>query len=863
MAFPFQDPGLPIEERLDDLLARLTLDEKIARLMHESPAIERLGIPAFNWWNECLHGVARAGKATVFPQAIGLAAAFNRTLMHEVASVIADEGRAKHHDAVRRGERGMYQGLTFWTPNINIFRDPRWGRGQETYGEDPCLTAELGVAFIRGLQGGDTHYLKAAACAKHYAVHSGPEVGRHSFDARVDERDLHETYLPAFRAAVVDAGVAGVMGAYNRTNGDPCCAHAHLNQTILRAQWGFEGYYVSDVGAIQDIWKNHCWVESVEEACAAAVKATCDLNGGWEYGALKKAVEQGLVDEAAIDASVRRLFRILLRLGLFDPEESVPFAGVPIEVNDCEAHRALAREAARQSLVLLTNDGTLPLDRAALRRIAVIGPVADSLRVLLGNYHGTPSRHVTILDGIRAAVEEGTEVLHDPGCHLAAGTGDPVPVPPYVLRTESGEGAAPGLAAEYFDGHGLAGEPVLRRTDMGIAFNWGDQQPDARSFASPRFSARWSGVLAIPRAGVYRLGVTADAHIRLFLDGELVAAKSPIHGAETKSVAREFKAGDSIPVTVVYDGNTNAASARFVWLPPEEEEERPFASALAAAAQADVVIACLGLTADLEGEEGDSGGIPGFKGGDRLTLDLPGRQGELLDALCATGRPVVAVTTSGSALALGRAADQCAALLHAWYPGEEGGAAIAEALFGDANPGGRLPVTFYRSADDLPPFEDYAMEGRTYRFFRGEPLFPFGHGLSYTRFVYSDLRIGAEAEIGADVPVAVTVANAGGRAGDEVVQLYVEHVEAGVRVPIRSLVGFERVRLEAGEARAVRFVLSARALSVVHPDGRRVVEPGRVRVFAGGGQPTAPGLERGAVVAAEVLLTGKPLDLAL
>ncbi|HOU13897.1 MAG TPA: glycoside hydrolase family 3 C-terminal domain-containing protein [Anaerolineae bacterium] len=695
----YPDPTQPIAARVADLISRMTLPEKVSQMLHGAPAIERLGVPAYNWWNECLHGIGRAGIATVFPQAIGMAATWDTALLRQVATAISDEARAKHHAALGAdGSAEQYYGLTFWTPNINIFRDPRWGRGQETYGEDPYLTARMGVTLIKGLQGDDPKYLKVAATAKHYAVHSGPENERHHFDARVDERDLRETYLPAFEAAVREAKVAAVMGAYNRTNGEPCCASPTLLQKILREEWGFggpdgvEGHVVSDCWAIKDIWAHHQMVETPAEAAALAVKTGCDLNCGETYAKLLIALEQGLIDEATIDGALTRLFTLRFTLGMFDPPEMVPYAQIPIEVNDCEAHRALARQVARESIVLLKNAaGFLPLDKAKLKTIAVIGPNADDELVLLGNYFGWPSRSVTPLQGIRAAVGDGVNVLYAPGCDV------------------------------------------------------------------------------------------------------------------------------------------------------RDDDTTGFAEAVAAAQQADVVIAVMGLSQLVEGEEGQEEGVKGGRRstGDRDDLALPGVQDALLQAVAAAGKPLVVVLLNGSAVAVNWAAEHAAAIVEAWYPGEEGGAALADVLFGDYNPGGRLPVTFYKSVDDLPPFRDYRMAaGHTYRYFKGEPLYPFGYGLSYTTFAYSDLTLSAETiSAGESLTVSVKVTNTGDRAGDEVVQLYVRDVEASVPVPLRQLQGFTRIHLEPGVQQTVTFTLAPRQMSLIDDAGRRVIEPGVFEVAVGGGQP--------------------------
>ena len=685
---PYKDPSLPVQKRVDDLVSRMTLEEKVSQMVSGAPAIERLGIPEYNWWNECLHGVARAGIATVFPQAIGLGATWDSDLIHTVAGAISDEARAKHHEAVRHNIRKIYYGLTFWSPNINIFRDPRWGRGQETYGEDPYLTGRMGVAFVRGLQGDDPHYLKVVSTPKHFAVHSGPEPERHHFDARISERDLRETYLPAFEACVEEGKAYSVMGAYNRVDGEACCASHMLLDEILRREWGFKGYVVSDYGAIGDIFQHHHLAQSMEEASALAVKAGCDLDCGTEYLSLIKAAKEGLINEAEIDRAVKRLFEARFRLGMFDPPEMVPYARIPYSVNDSPAHRELALKAARESIVLLKNQNhLLPLSKD-LKSIAVIGPNADVVKVLLGNYNGTPSKAVTPLEGIRRKVYPKTQVVYAKGCELAG-----------------------------------------------------------------------------PSAGA-----------------------SSIDEAVSKARA------------------------------------------------ADVVIVVLGLSPDLEGEEMNVN-VEGFKGGDRLTLDLPQTQEKLLEAVQATGKPVVLLLLNGSALAVNWADEHVGAIVEAWYPGEEAGTAIADVLFGDYNPGGRLPVTFYKSVDQLPPFEDYNMAGRTYRYFKGEPLYPFGHGLSYTSFKYRQLELeGKKIEVNKGLQVSVTVENAGKRAGDEVVELYVTHLKASVPVPIRSLEGFSRIHLKPGEERRVSFTLTPKQLSVIDNRGKRVVEPGAFRVEVGGKQ---------------------------
>jgi beta-glucosidase len=690
----WKDSAQPLETRVKDLVRRMSLAEKAAEMHNTAPAIPRIGLPAYNYWNECLHGVARSGVATVFPQAIGLAATWDAPLLHNIADTIATEARAKHNEYARlhEGDSAKYFGLTFWTPNINIFRDPRWGRGQETYGEDPFLTSRMAVAFIRGLQGDDPKYIKAMACAKHFAVHSGPESTRHTFDAEVPERDFYETYLPQFESAVREGKVGIVMGAYNSVYGEPATSSTLLLSDILRQQWGFQGHVVSDCGAIHDIYANHKKVATAEEGAARAVKAGCDLCCGDDYRALIKAVRQGLITEQEMDVSLGRALEARFRLGLFDPPEQVAYARIPFSENDTAEHEALSLRAARESIVLLKNDGLLPLDRARIKRIAVIGTNANSLSILLGNYSGTPARPVTILDGIKSAAGPGVEVVYDPGC----------------------------------------------------------------------------------------------------------------------------------PLAVRKNQRTNTT------------EENAFSGAVQAASSADVVIYVGGLNPQLEGEEMRVNYI-GFSGGDRTDIALPSIQVELLQALYATGKPVVCVNCSGSAVALVWAAEHLPAVLQAWYPGEQGGRAVAEALFGDTNPAGRLPVTFYRSTADLPPFSDYSMSNRTYRYFTGKPLFAFGHGLSYTKFKYSRAKLDrSEVSGGESVTLSVNVKNTGKRDGDEVVQVYYRHRKSSQPQPQLALCGFAHVGLAAGKTATVSVEIPIERFRYWDAATKKyVVEPGAYDILVG------------------------------
>jgi beta-glucosidase len=839
-----------LEESFDaravDLVSRMTLDEKIGQLMNNAPAIPRLGVPAYEWWNESLHGVARAGAATVFPQAIGMAASFDTRLMHDVATAISDEARAKHHEFARRGQRGRYQGLTFWSPNINIFRDPRWGRGQETYGEDPYLTARMGVEFVKGLQGDDPRYLKVVATAKHFAVHSGPEKERHVFDARPGERDLHETYLPAFRALVQEANVASVMSAYNRVNGESASASQRLLIDVLRHDWGFDGYVVSDCGAIDDIYKTHKIAPTAEAAAALAMRKGCDLECGSTYKALSAAVAQGLIAEADIDIALRRLMRARFALGLFDPPERVPYAQIPYRVNQSEEHDRLSRKMAQESIVLLKNDGVLPLPRD-LGTIAVIGPNADEVMTLLGNYYGTPARPTTVLAGIRNAVGPATKVIYARGADLVEGRQDPraiAAIPATALRP-AGDAGARGLRGEYFQGANLEGAPMLTRVDATVDFRWDRFSPTAdlvargelpaeRALPNDGFSVRWTGQLVPPVSGAYELSVTGDDGFRLDVGGRRVIDEwTTTSRARARSATVDLEAGKPYEVRLEYFESVRDSEIRLAWRPPGAKE--PFAEALDAARAADAVIFVGGLTGDVEGEE-MSVSYPGFAGGDRTDLALPATQDKLLRALQSTGKPVVLVLMAGSAIAVEWAERTLPAVLLAWYPGQQGGSAVADVLFGDVSPSGRLPVTFYKSVDQLPPFSDYSMKGRTYRYFAGDPLYPFGHGLSYTRFEYSHLEVDREAASANDeVAVSLAVKNAGARTGDEVVQLYARSVAPEVGATLKDLRGFERVTLRPGEEKRVAFRLTPSRDFAHYDEAARAftVAPGLYELQAG------------------------------
>ncbi len=832
----YKNSAASIEDRVDDLVSRMTLKEKVSQMVHPAPAIERLEVPAYNWWNECLHGVGRAGVATVFPQAIGLAATWNTGLMHRVATVISDEARAKHHQAARRGIREIYAGLTFWSPNINLFRDPRWGRGQETYGEDPYLTASMGVALVKGLQGDDTRYLKLVATPKHYAVHSGPESRRHSFDARVSERDLRESYLPHFEACVKVARAYSIMGAYNRTNGEACCASPTLLEKILRQEWGFDGYVVSDCGAIRDIYANHKIVDTPEEAAALAVENGCELNCGEGFSALLESVEQGLISESSIDRALKRLFTARFRLGMFDPPEQVPYADIPYEIVNSPDHRALALQTARQSIVLLKNEGNvLPL-RKDIGSIAVIGPNADDLQVLLGNYSGTPAKGITPLEGIRGKISPGTKLYYAQGCEIAAGIPPMKVVPCAHLRPLAADATETGLTAAYYDNPRFEGQPALSRVDRVVDFFWKDSSPLTGQWGD-HFAVRWTGSLVPPVSGTYRLGVNGLSGYALYIDDKMVVKFEDIHDPILRTKEVELEAGRFYSLRLDYVNRGLNPCVQLLWSPPAVDYKT---RALEAAEKAEVTIAVMGLSPSLEGEEMPVE-LEGFAGGDRSDIRLPSPQEELLRQVCALGKPVVLVLLNGSALAVNWAAENVPAILEAWYPGQAGGEALADVLFGDYNPGGRLPVTFYRSVADLPPFEDYQMEGRTYRYFRGEPLFPFGHGLSYTTFQFGNLQIDRpEVEAGGRVTICAEVTNTGERSGDEVVQLYLHQRAAAIPRPIKELKGFVRVTLQPGERRTVTFTLYANQLGVYDEAMTYALQPGIVDVMVGSSSRDLP-----------------------
>jgi beta-glucosidase len=828
---PYLNPSLPMNDRVDDLVARMTLEEKASQLVNQARAIPRLQVPAYDWWSEALHGVARAGTATVFPEPIGLAATFDVPLIHDMAVVIGTEARAKHNQAVRAGRRDIMEGLDFWSPNINIFRDPRWGRGQETYGEDPFLTGRMGVAFVTGLQGDDPKYFRVVSTPKHFAVHSGPEPSRHTINVEVSKHDMEDTYLPAFRAAVTEGKAGSVMCAYNRINGQPACANTFLLKDQLRGAWKFNGYVVSDCDAIVDVFNGHKFTKSMAEAAAVSMKTGMDnecadfftkATDNSDYVKYLDAVKLGLLSEKDIDVALKRLFMARFRLGLFDPPAMVPYARTPDSEIDSEAHRALALKTARESIVLLKNNGILPL-RSDVKRIAVFGPLAESVRVLHGNYSGTASHATTALEGIRK--QFAAEVTFLPGMNFLR---EQTVIPTAVLSTNDGQ---PGLRAEYFSGRTLAGTPTVTRVDKLVDLQL---HPDSSALAPPDgmkdFSVRWTGVLTPLESGRYQIGLVGSMN-QLWLDGQLLVDDLTSHDPSltTKSLQLEKGHRYALKIDLVRGGS----ETKLVWLNLFPD---PIGDAVAAARQSDVAVAVVGITSELEGEEMKVE-VPGFRGGDRTSLDLPKEEEDLLEALKATGKPLIVVLMNGSALSVNWANEHADAILDAWYSGEEGGTAIAQSLAGVNNPAGRLPVTFYKSVDQLPAFEDYSMKNRTYRYFEGEPLYPFGYGLSYSKFEYTNLKLSSTTlKAGDSLSVDADIKNVSEREGDEVAELYLSFPKSPA-VPLRALRGFTRMHLGAGETQHVHFTLDARDLSEVNQQGDRVIANGVHRITVGGGQP--------------------------
>jgi beta-glucosidase len=818
---PYLNAAVPVAQRVADLVGRMTLPEKLSQLNNDARAIPRLKVPGYNYWNEALHGVARDGIATVYPQAIGIAATFDTPLVKQMGAQIAQEARAKYDLAARSGTVNLYQGLSFFSPNINIFRDPRWGRGQETYGEDPFLTGQMAVAFITGMQGPDREHLVVSTTAKHFAVHSGPEPLRHGFDAQASPHDLADTYLAAFRTAVVEAHVASVMCVYNAVNGIPGCASSFLLQHTLRDTWGFKGFVVSDCNAVNDIHGGHHYVDSEAAAAGAALKAGMDNECTVKFGAHDEdyakygdALRQGLITQAQIDQALRRALTVRFELGMFDPPD--PARAVPATVVDSAAHRRSALQVARESIVLLKNNGILPLTHAP-QKIAVIGPLADSVRMLEGNYNGTPSHVTTLIDGIRRQFPD-SQVVFEPG--TVQFLREPVPVPTAALTSDDGK---PGLTLRYFATADYSGTPSLTRVEPTASL-------DRSGDAGMRF-ARWRGWLTPAQSGDYTLGVPGGRN-RVYLDGKVIIDSEQRGTGQPGFADLHLTQGNRYAITVD-SAPSFSRNVKLVWTHKDPEAAT---RALQAARHADLVIATVGITADLEGEE-SALAIPGFKGGDRTSLDLPAEEQKLVESIKGTGKPLVVVLVSGSGLAVNWMQANADAIVQAWYPGEEGGTAVAETLAGRNNPAGRLPVTFYKGLEALPDFTDYSMKNRTYRYFTAPVLYPFGFGLSYSTFRYDNLRLSSPTlAAGNSLTVQVRVTNTSQLDGDEVAQLYLQFGGAA-GAPGRALRGLQRLHLQAGASRTVHFTLPARQLSHVNDAGQVVVSAGHYEVSVGGGQP--------------------------
>jgi beta-glucosidase len=839
---PWLNTSLPLDQRVDALISQMSLEEKVQQMRDHAPAIPRLGVPKYDWWNEGLHGVAFAGYATNFPQVIGMAATWDTPLVHIMGQTISTEARAKYDEAIRNSQHEQFFGLTFWAPNINIFRDPRWGRGQETYGEDPFLTARMAVAFVTGMQGTDPNYFRVVSTPKHYAVHSGPEPTRHTVNVDVSAHDLEDTYLPAFRAAVTEAHAQSVMCAYNSIDGAPACANTMLLQQHLRDAWHFDGYVVSDCAAAADIYTGHHYAPDMAHAAADAVKAGTDLECGYgqgqAYPALVDAVHQGLITETEINTALHRLFRARFKLGMFDPPSSFAYGQIPFSEVNSPQHRRLSLQAARESIVLLKNENhTLPL-KSSIANIAVIGPTAEYVQSLQGNYNGPPPNPVYPLNGIEKRFSSA-RVNYAQGSTLVENFA--IPIEHTALHPASGNDE--GLTGEYFASSDFSGQPVLTRTDRNINFNW-DKVIPVVGLQRNNYSVRWSGKFSPPAPGEYKLGVRVNycyacenaEGFRLYLDDKLIVASSSEKQAERgvvydKSVT--FTDTNPHAIRLEYLHGTGSAGIDLTWIPPAQVLRD---EAVEAAKKSDIVIACVGLSPNLEGEEMPVH-LEGFSGGDRTSINLPAVQEDLLKAVAATGKPLIVVLQNGSALAVNWAAHSADAILEAWYPGEEGGTAIAETLAGGNNPAGRLPLTFYASTDQLPAFEDYSMAHRTYRYFDGKPLYPFGYGLSYTTFAYTNLKVPHEVQAGDPIQVEAEVKNTGSAAGDEVVELYLTQPK-GFETPQRELAAFRRIHLDAGASAHVGLNLNPRSIAQVDEKGTRVILPGTYTISLGGSQPT-------------------------
>jgi beta-glucosidase len=832
---PYLNPQLPPEVRATDLVRRMTLQEKATQMQNNSAEVPRLKVPAYQWWSEALHGVINEG-VTEYPEPIGLAATFDPEGIQTMAAQIGIEGRIKHVQNLREGHTGIMGGLDFWSPNLNIFRDPRWGRGQETYGEDPFLTGRFGVAYVTGLQGNDPKYYLAIATPKHYAVHSGPEPTRHFADVDVSKHDEVDTYEPAFRAAIVEGKAGSVMCAYNAINGEPACANQYLLQDQLRGKWGFQGYVVSDCDAVRDVAANHRYRATQAQGAAISVMRGMDnecVTFTSRYGepvekAYVDAVQQGYLPESVLDTALIRLFTARIKLGMFDPPEMVPYAKIDERELDSAEHRAQARRLANESMVLLKNDGLLPL-KSGIHKIAVVGPLADQTRPLIGNYAGHPTHIVSIVDGLHAEFPNA-KITFVPGTQFLRPEG--TPIPDALLTTAEGHA---GLKAEYSEGRmnpEEKKEPFVSRTETNVMLTEKDLPQEVAGKKS--FNVQWTGFLTPTESGDFLLGVRSQGFARLTVDGKQVAMTYGGGNEIVPAVGRaHLEKGRKAAIEIHYGTQNGKVHAELIWAKLHNEVSP---EAIAAAKDADAVVAVVGITSQLEGEEMPVS-EPGFLGGDRTSIDLPQPEEELVEAVAATGKPLAVVLMNGSALSINWINEHANAVLEAWYPGEEGGAAVAETLSGKNNPSGRLPVTFYKGVNQLPNFEDYGMANRTYRYFDGKPLYSFGYGLSYTKFSYSDIVVSAQSVVaGQPLGADVTVTNAGNVAGDEVVQLYLKFPpEKGA--PRVALRGFQRVHLEPGASRKVHFDLKPRDLGMVTENGNPIIAQGDYTLSIGGGQP--------------------------
>ena len=827
---PYKNADLTADERAMDLLHRMTLDEKINQMCNNAEAVDRLGIAGYDWWNEALHGVGRAGLATVFPQAIGMAATFDDRAVYETFDMISDEARAKHHDFKRKGERSGYKGLTFWTPNVNIFRDPRWGRGQETYGEDPYLTARMGVAVVKGLQGnGKGKYDKTHACAKHYAVHSGPEWNRHSFNASgISSRDLYETYLVAFKALVQEANVKEVMCAYNRFDDEPCCSNKKLLVKILRENWRFDDIIVTDCGAVSDFYtpRHHSTHTDAASAAADAVISGTALECGGSLHTLKEAVEKGIITEDKINESVFRLLRAKFQLGLFDNDSIVEWAQIPYSVVNSPKHQAKALEMAQKSIVLLSNkNNTLPLSKS-LGKIAVLGPNAADSIMMWGNYCGTPAHTVTIIDGIRHKLP-GTEIIYDKGCDFVDNQ------LMYSYYDQCAINSKKGFKAEFWNNRDMEGDPIAKgaydnplnfTTLGGTHFTPGVELRD--------FSARFESVFVPEQSGNVTFYIAADDGTRLYIGDERVIDDWKEGPTREQTYSMDVIAGKEYKIVLEYWQGGGEGELRFDL---GVKKELDYADVADRVADADVIIFAGGISPNLEGEEMGVE-LPGFKGGDRTNIELPQVQKKMIKALKDLGKPVIFVVCTGSAIALPEEDNLVDAIINAWYPGQAGGTAIADVLFGDYNPAGRLPITFYASTEDLPDFEDYDMYDRTYRYFEGTPLYHFGHGLSYTKFNYGNAQLSSKTlkKNGKTVTLTIPVSNVGNYDGEEVVQLYIKNLQDEYG-PKKSLRAFRRLHIAKGATENVEFTLQASDFEFFDPKSEHMdIKPGKYELIYGG-----------------------------